>query len=156
MSYAAWVQHLIYTSPPCYTQPLHCAAATSIPGGPVAHNAVNVLVQTPAYVLIALSEICASVTGLEYAFTQAPASMKSVVNAVFLLMTAAGAMIGAAIAPLARDPRLVGMYLGLAVTSAGAGMVFWWVFGRGGEEGEREMEVGGEESIPLAAVVHQE
>jgi proton-dependent oligopeptide transporter, POT family len=159
MAYAAWVQHLIYSAPPCYTRPLHCAAAaaatldTATPSGEavVAHNQVNVLVQTPAYILVALSEIFASVTGLEHAFTQAPASMKSVVNAVFLLMTAAGAMIAAVIAPLAKDPRLVGMYLGLAVTSAGTGGVFWWVFRRG--DGADAVEKGvGEESIPLAVV----
>lgn len=41
-------------------------------------------------VLIAISEIFASITGLEYAYNKAPARMKSVVMSVFLFMTAIG------------------------------------------------------------------
>ena len=40
---------------------------------------LNVWAQTPSYVLIAVSEILASITGLEYAFTKAPTSMRSLV-----------------------------------------------------------------------------
>lgn len=48
------------------------------------------------YVLIALSEIFASITGLEYAFTKAPKNMRSLVMSVFLFMSAVAAAIGEA------------------------------------------------------------
>jgi len=40
-------------------------------------NDLSVFWQIPAFILIGLSEIFTSVTGLEYAYTKAPASMKS-------------------------------------------------------------------------------
>lgn len=70
-------------------------------------NKVHVAVQTPAYMFTALSEILSSVTGLEYAFTKAPASMKSFVMALFLLTYAGGAALGIALSPVANDPKLL-------------------------------------------------
>lgn len=40
---------------------------------------INVWAQTGAYVLVGLAEIFSSITGLEYAYTKAPANMKSLV-----------------------------------------------------------------------------
>lgn len=48
------------------------------------------------YVLIAFSEIFASITGLEYAFTKAPRNMRSLVMAVYLFMTAIASALGEA------------------------------------------------------------
>lgn len=75
MAYAAVTQHIIYVSPPCYDAPL----AMDCLGGQVP-NQVHVAVQTPAYFLIGISETLACITGLEYAFTKAPESMKSFVS----------------------------------------------------------------------------
>lgn len=105
MAYAAMIQHLIYRAEPCFEAPLKCPAAHE-----TEPNHVHVAMQTPAYVLIALSEIFASITGLEYAFTKAPPSMKSFVMAVFLLQTAFGSAFGIALAPTATHPKLVWMY----------------------------------------------
>ena len=52
--------------------------------------------QTTSYVLIALSEIFASITGMEYAFTKAPKNMRSLVMAFFLFASAISAAIGEA------------------------------------------------------------
>jgi len=49
-----------------------------------------------SYILIAISEILASITGLEYAFTKAPKNMRSLVMAVFLFMLAISSAIGEA------------------------------------------------------------
>ena len=54
----------------------------------------------PQYFLITVSEVMFSVTGLEFSFTQAPASMKSVVQAAWLSTVSAGNLIVVIIAQL--------------------------------------------------------
>ena len=46
---------------------------------------INVWAQAGSYILIGLAEIMASITGLEYAYTKAPANMKSLVFGTYLL-----------------------------------------------------------------------
>lgn len=121
MAYAAIVQYLIYSSPPCYNAPLACNAS-HLP------NQIHVAVQTPAYLFIAISEIFASVTGLEYAYTKAPPSMKSFVMSIFLLQSAFGSALGIALAPIAKDPALVWMYTGLCIATIIVAGLFWICF----------------------------
>ena len=59
-------------------------------------SSLSVWIQSGSYVLIAFSEILASITGLEYAFTKAPKNMRSLVMAVFLFTTAISSAIGEA------------------------------------------------------------
>ncbi|RYP55828.1 hypothetical protein DL770_010877 [Monosporascus sp. CRB-9-2] len=116
LAYAAVVQAIIYSSPPCYEYPRarHCH------GGELP-NQVHVAVQMPAYILIGLSEILISVTGLEYAFTHAPPSMKSFIMSLFISTYAVGSVIALAITPFAADPNMVWVYaiLGLQTSIAG-------------------------------------
>ncbi|KAK7712056.1 peptide transporter ptr2 [Botryosphaeria dothidea] len=139
MAYASFLQHLIYASAPCFDAPSACPDSLR-PDGTHEPNRVHVVFQTPAYLVLAVSEILASVTGLEYAFTKAPASMKSFIMALYLLTTAVGAMIGGLISPFARDPLLVGLYGGLAVACLVTAGVFWMVFKK---YNEAEDEMGG-------------
>jgi POT family proton-dependent oligopeptide transporter len=145
MAYAAYCQTLIYNAPPCFTEPLKCPAAR-LPDGSVQHNRVHVAVQAPAYFFVALSEIFASITGLEFAYSQAPTSMKSFIMSLFLLTTAGGALLGALVAPWARDPSLTELYMGLAVVSLVTGAAFWVMYGRG-QDGEKEGEEGAEYAL---------
>jgi POT family proton-dependent oligopeptide transporter len=46
--------------------------------------------QILAYVILSAAEVLVSITGLEYAYTQAPKSMKSTMTAIWLLTVAAG------------------------------------------------------------------
>lgn len=46
--------------------------------------------QIPAYALLSASEVMVSITALEFAYTQAPKTMKSIVMALFLLSISAG------------------------------------------------------------------
>eukprot|EP00053_Salpingoeca_punica_P014126 m.128236 g.128236 ORF g.128236 m.128236 type:complete len:728 (+) comp16387_c0_seq2:109-2292(+) len=59
----------------------------------VQSNQVSILWQVPQYVVITAAEILFSVTGLEFAFVEAPESMKAVMQAIWLLTTAVGSII---------------------------------------------------------------
>ena len=144
MAYAAIVQHLIYSAGPCYKAPLACPAAND-----TEPNHVHVAVQTPAYFLIGLSEIFASITGLEYAFTKAPPSMKSFVMSIFLLQSAFGSALGIALAPTAEDPKLVWMYTGLCIATIITAGLFWILFKRynATEESMNALEDRGEKAV---------
>ncbi|KAG9230292.1 putative peptide transporter PTR2 [Amylocarpus encephaloides] len=126
MLYAAVLQHFIYQAGPCYGHPL-CDASLDADG--VAHgNNIHIAIQTPAYMLIGISEIFASVTGLEYAYMKAPPSMKSFVQAMYLLTNAFGSAIGEAFIPLVGDPKIMWLFTGLCVGSFSVGIIFWLLF----------------------------
>jgi proton-dependent oligopeptide transporter, POT family len=86
---------------------------------------INVWAQTGSYVLIAMSEILASITSLEYAFTKAPRNMRSLVQAFALFMTAISAAIGQGLVALSADPLLVWNYGVVGVLSFIGGTGFW-------------------------------
>lgn len=107
MAYTAGVQAIIYDAGPCFQFPLHCKTDA----GP---NNANVGLQTPTYVFLALCEILTLVAGTELAYTQAPAGMKSIVQAVFILFSAVGAAIGIGLSFVAEDPNMTILYSSLA------------------------------------------
>lgn len=127
MLYAGALQSFIYNAPPCYSHPSMCEAG-SIGKGKFKPNEVHVAWQTPAYILIALSEILASITGLELAYAKAPENMKSFIMSLFLLTSAGGSALGILIAPLAKDPYLQWLYFGLASAAAMTGYIFHRTF----------------------------
>ncbi|KAJ4303591.1 ATP-dependent DNA helicase chl1 [Kalmusia sp. IMI 367209] len=135
MAYAAILQSHIYASAPCYSQPSNCDAG-KIADGKYEPNQVHIAWQAPAYILVALSEILASITGLELAYAKAPENMKSFIMSLFLLTSAAGSALGILIAPSATDPYLVWFYGGLAVAAGATGGVFHWTFRNLGEGGD--------------------
>lgn len=110
MAWAAVVQYWIYHSGPCYFHPRACSESLNgaLPNG------VNVALQIPIYFLEGIGEIFASPAGWEYAFTIAPKSMKSVLQAIFAMTAAGGSVFSLALSPTYKDPNLLGMYAGLA------------------------------------------
>ncbi|VDC06867.1 unnamed protein product [Peniophora sp. CBMAI 1063] len=116
---AAVLQHYIYKTSPCG---YHAADPTC------EVSPLNVWIQTPSYVLIAVSEIYASITGLEYAFTKAPANMKSVVMSMFLFSSAISYALGEAFVSLSTDPLLVWNYGVMGVLAFVGGILFWATF----------------------------
>jgi len=122
MIWACVLQYYIYKTNPCHYQASTCVDADQNP----LVSPINVWAQTGSYVLIAFSEIFASITGLEYAFTKAPANMKSLVMAVFLFASAIASALGEAFVSLSADPLLVWNYGVMAVLAGITGFLFWF------------------------------
>ncbi|KAI2084667.1 peptide transporter ptr2 [Ophidiomyces ophidiicola] len=125
MMYAAIVQHMIYSAGPCYERPL---CDLSIVNGVKHGNDVHIAIQAPAYMFIGIGEVFLSVTGLEYAYTKAPERLKSLVSSLFLLTSAFGAALGLALSPVAYDPAIKWMFVGLCITSVVTAGIFWLLF----------------------------
>lgn len=121
---ATITQYYIYKLSPCGTEAATCRDADDN----VLYADINVWVQAVAYVLIGISEIFTSITGLEYAFSKAPSNMRSLVMAVNLLMNAFSSAIAQALVGLANDPLLVWNYGVVCVLSFAGGVLFWWCF----------------------------
>ncbi|KAI1798166.1 oligopeptide transporter [Ganoderma leucocontextum] len=124
MIWSAVVQHYIYKRNPCGYYVSTCADAQGVP----ITSDLNVWIQTGSYVLIAFSEIFASITGLEYAFTKAPKNMRSLVMSVFLFMSAISSALGEAFVSISADPLLVWNYGSMGVLAFIAGVIFWIQF----------------------------
>ena len=86
---------------------------------------INVWVQAVPYCLIAFSEIFASITGLEYAFSKAPENMRGLVMGVNLVQNAFSSALGQALLPLAADPLLIWNYATVAILAFIGGVGFW-------------------------------
>ena len=60
-------------------------------------NTVNVFLQLPQFFVLTWGEVLISVTGLEFAYTQAPAAMKSLLTAFWLVTVSVGDLLAGAI-----------------------------------------------------------
>lgn len=125
MAYTAGLQKMIYNNGPCYDKPLACPASNNgqIP------NQISMFLQTPIYVIGGLAEIFCLTTGTEYAYNQAPKSMKSVIQSIWLATAGVGACIALAFSPISNDPHLVVMYACLASVMGLTAIFFWALFG---------------------------
>lgn len=133
IAYASGLQRLIYSQGPCFEYPLECAAAAGASQTGAAPNTVNVWVQTPLYFILAIGEILGLVALSEYTYSEAPTSLKSMVQALLDFSAAIGAALGLALGPVSRNPYLVIMYSCMAATMALCA-VFFWVFLRKADE----------------------
>jgi len=87
--------------------------------GPDAARWPSVLWQIAAYVVITAAEILVSITCLEFAYTQAPPQMKSLVMSLYLLSVSLGNLFTAAVNMLTRDA---------SGNSTLAGATYYWFF----------------------------
>ncbi|KAK4219607.1 peptide transporter-like protein [Rhypophila decipiens] len=119
MVWACVIQYYIYQRSECgyYASDEGCATIN-----------ISVWAQSGSYILIAFSEILASITSLEYAHSKAPANMRSMVQAVALFMNAISSAIGFALVYLASDPYLIWNYGVVAVLAVIGGIAFWLQF----------------------------
>lgn len=84
--------------------------------------------QIPAYILLALSEILTADTGLEHAHLQAPASLRPLTTAIFLLTFAFGSVLSAGLASVSVYGMLMWTFIGLGGVSFLTGVMFWALF----------------------------
>jgi len=70
-----------------------------------ASGQISVLWQLPQYIIITAGEIMVSITGLEFAYTQAPDSMKSLIMAGWQLTVAFGNLLVVVVAEIALLPQ---------------------------------------------------
>lgn len=116
---SAVLQYYIYKKNPCGKYANRCIEEEG------KYSDISVWVQAVAYILGGISEIFASVTSLEYAYTKAPTNMRSLVQAVALFMNALSAALGQALVSLSEDPLLVWNYTTVAILSFVGGVGFW-------------------------------
>ncbi|KAE8131230.1 oligopeptide transporter [Aspergillus pseudotamarii] len=117
---------MVYSAGSCYDHPLACVESDhgQIP------NQISMFLQTPIYVLGAIAEIFCFTTGTEYAYNQAPKTMKSVVQSVWMATAGAGACLAMAFTPITKDPHLVIVSSSLAGVMAVTTVLFRVFFGR--------------------------
>lgn len=115
MIWASVVQYYIYKTSPCGYHANTCDEASPL----------NVWIQTGSYVLVGFSEIFASITGLEYAFTKAPHNMRSLVMGLFLFSSAISSALAQALVSLSDDPLLIWNYASVAIIATVFGIAFW-------------------------------
>ncbi len=89
---------------------------------------INVMWQFFPYLVITMAEVMISITGLEFAYTQAPRSMKSTIMSVWLLAVFFGNLITAYVSKVNFFPvASTGYFMFFAVLMAAFSMVFWWM-----------------------------
>jgi POT family proton-dependent oligopeptide transporter len=113
MGYTAGIQAMVYRSPPYYDNP---------EGN---QNWISAAYLIPSYVLIAISEIFASITGLEYAYKKAPQAMKSIVMALYLITNCFASILAFALVSVAVDPKLTWMYTGISCVMFACAIIFY-------------------------------
>lgn len=119
MVVAAVTQYYIYKLGPCGNQANMCMEVKH------EYTNISVWVQALTYIMGGISEILASITSLEYAYTKAPKNMRSLVQAVSLLMNAFSSALGQAFIGLAADPLLTWNYTVVAILAFLGGVGFW-------------------------------
>lgn len=93
-----------------------------------AESKVNVMWQFFPYLVITMAEVMVSITGLEFAYTQAPRSMKSSVMSIWLLTVFFGNLITAYVAKFNMFPMAsTGYFMFFAVLMSLFALIFWYM-----------------------------
>ncbi|PWY63656.1 PTR2-domain-containing protein [Aspergillus eucalypticola CBS 122712] len=114
----ALVQWRVYKTSPCGYYASSCSEVSPI----------SIWWQLPNTILGALSEIFCNVTAYELAYARSPASMRGLVMAIFLFMTALSSALGEILLPVTEDPDLIWIWGAPAVALALQTIFFWYRF----------------------------
>jgi POT family proton-dependent oligopeptide transporter len=85
---------------------------------------VHALWQVVPYFIMTVAEVLVSITGLEFAYTQAPRAMKSTIMSFWLLCVTFGNLLVAFLAPLQKAIALSSFFWLFAGLMAGAATIF--------------------------------
>jgi POT family proton-dependent oligopeptide transporter len=85
---------------------------------------VHALWQIVQYFIMTVAEVLVSITGLEFAYTQAPRAMKSTIMSFWLLCVTFGNLLVAFLAPLQKTIALSTFFWVFAVLMAAAAAIF--------------------------------
>src|SRR5205085_8987516 len=89
---------------------------------------VNVMWQFFPYLVITMAEVMISITGLEFAYTQAPRSMKSSIMSIWLLTVFFGNLLTAYVSKIAFFPvGSTGYFMFFAVLMGIFALIFWYM-----------------------------
>ena len=89
---------------------------------------INVMWQFFPYLVITMAEVMISITGLEFAYTQAPRSMKSTIMSLWLLTVFFGNLITAYVSQINVFPvASTGYFMFFAVLMGVFALIFWYM-----------------------------
>ena len=91
---------------------------------------ISVWWQVVPYVVFGVSEIFASVGGLEFAYTESPESMKSVIMSLFLFTDATGSLLGMLVSPVVKPENMVFVFFACGGTMFVISVAFFLTFRR--------------------------
>ncbi|EAW20725.1 uncharacterized protein NFIA_112490 [Aspergillus fischeri NRRL 181] len=80
--------------------------------------------------MTALSEVLAYIASMEYAYTKALKSMRSIVTSLFLLTCTIGSMLGTTLLPISKDPKVLIEYASLSGVMLVTAVLFLLTFGK--------------------------
>ncbi|MBO5683402.1 MAG: hypothetical protein J6R92_00495, partial [Akkermansia sp.] len=103
-----------------------------------AGESLSILWQSIPYLLITISEILVSTTGLEYAYTAAGKSLKSIVSSFWFLTSTLGNFLVIYMTSLVSDPASTSTFLIYGAMSVAIGILFIIVTTRPGFQAEPE------------------
>ncbi|XP_061164860.1 solute carrier family 15 member 1-like [Saccostrea echinata] len=87
-------------------------------------NSVSILWMVPQYFVVTVGEVLFSITGLAFAYSQAPITMKSVVQAAWLMTTAVGSLVVVIVAQVQYFTSQVAEFMFFAALMALATIMF--------------------------------
>ncbi|KAJ1990059.1 hypothetical protein H4R33_001850 [Dimargaris cristalligena] len=122
--YITVLQYFIYSTGPYYD-----FSGAGIPADPhVRQNDISIWWQAFPCALMGVADFFASATGLEFAYKQAPAQMKSVVVALYLFTSCIGSLMGLVVAYWSRDPNFIEVFGYQSVIMLVVTIVFYYLF----------------------------
>ncbi|KAF5369715.1 hypothetical protein D9615_010150 [Tricholomella constricta] len=130
MVYASVLESYQNKLSPCRGGEFHNQPAACEVDGEHAATRLNVWIVSGPYILVGMSEIFASITSLEYAFTKAPKRMKSVVMAFAQFQTALSAALNFTLTAVNVETKFVWLFGAFAVSSWAVGTIFFFCFRR--------------------------